>query len=60
MITKNKPHKLLRDGELVLEFSNSWDVYKYIHNNHSYSVDHALKYEGYELQLDLGKGESND
>lgn len=53
-------HKLLRDGELVLEFSDSLDVLKYIHKTHSYSLDHALKYEGYELQFNSRQGESND
>lgn len=25
------------------------EVYKYIHANHSYSVDHAVKNEGYDI-----------
>ncbi len=39
---------LLRDGKEVMRGS-SFDVAKYIHRNHSYSLDHALKYEGYKM-----------
>jgi hypothetical protein len=60
MITKNKPYKLLRDGEVISEFASYWDIYKYIHQNHSYSLDHALTWEGYEIQSNLDKGESNE
>ena len=40
---------LKRDGVEVLR--GEWlAVYKYIHNTHSYSVDHALTYEGYKVE----------
>lgn len=39
---------LSRDGKEVKKGSEIalWD---YIHNTHCYSVEHAIKYEGYEI-----------
>ncbi len=39
---------LLRDGSEVMRGTEQ-DVWEYIHKNHSYSVEHALRYEGYHL-----------
>jgi hypothetical protein len=40
---------LYRDGQYVTT-GTSFDIASYIHKHHSYSVDHALKYEGYEMR----------
>jgi hypothetical protein len=40
---------LKRDGAEVLR-GDWFSVYKYIHNSHSYSVSHALNYEGYSVE----------
>jgi hypothetical protein len=39
---------LLRDGKEIMRGS-SFEIARYIHRNHSYSVDHALKHEGYSM-----------
>src|SRR5258706_10834233 len=51
--TPSSKHKsdhflLLHDGKFVMAGS-SFEIARYIHRNHSYSVDHALKYEGYKM-----------
>jgi len=43
---------LSRDGKVVMRGTEQ-EVWTYIHTNHSYSVEHALKYEGFKLQPDL-------
>jgi hypothetical protein len=40
---------LLRDGKEVARGTER-DCLKYIHDNHSFSVQHALAHEGYELK----------
>jgi hypothetical protein len=40
---------LKRDNKEVLK-GDWFDVYKYIHKTHSFSTDHALKYEGYTVE----------
>lgn len=44
-----KPYILLRDGKEVMRGYED-DCMKFIHKNHSYSFDHALKYEGYSIK----------
>jgi hypothetical protein len=39
---------LLRYGKEVMRGTEG-EVWQYIHRNHCYSVDHALKYEGYSI-----------
>lgn len=39
---------LYRDGKFVMKGSEI-AILDYIHNNHCYSMDHALKYEGYSV-----------
>lgn len=41
-------YKLNRDGEEVMQGTMA-EIYKYIHNNHSFSVTWATKHEGYEI-----------
>lgn len=40
---------LTRDGQIVLAGVEMSDALAYIHKNHSYSVSHAIKHEGYDL-----------
>lgn len=40
------------DGKIVLRCKGDSEIFKYIHNKHSYSVDHAIKYEGYTIEPD--------
>jgi hypothetical protein len=44
----SKPMVLRRDGKEVMR-GTEHELVKYIHNHHSYSVSHALKYEGYTM-----------
>lgn len=41
--------RLSRDGELVMTASEG-KCWRYLHQVHPYSVDHACKYEGYKLE----------
>lgn len=43
-------YELTRDGQHVLTGSMQ-EAYAYIHRVHSFSFDHACKYEGYKLTL---------
>lgn len=43
------PYTLYRDGKETLTGTER-ECFQYILNHHSYSVDHALKYEGYSLK----------
>ncbi len=45
-----KTFNLFRDGKEILSRVLMVDIYEYIHTHHPYSVDHALKYEGYEIK----------
>ena len=40
---------LTLDGKEVLE-GTEIEIVDHIHNNHCYSVSHALKYEGYKIE----------
>jgi hypothetical protein len=43
------------DGETVKTgFKNDGEAMKWLHDNHSYSVDHAVKHEGYDIVLVQG------
>lgn len=43
------------DGETIKSgFQNDGEAMKWLHNRHSYSVDHAVKYEGYDIVLVQG------
>lgn len=39
---------LRRDGQEVIRGSEQ-EIWQYIHRNHSYSINHALRYEGYSI-----------
>lgn len=39
---------LQRDGKTVFTGTEA-EIYAYLHRKHSFSVDHALKYEGYKI-----------
>lgn len=41
-----------QDGETIKTgFKNDFEAVKWMHNQHPYSVDHAVKYEGYDIVL---------
>ena len=42
--------RLYRDGKLVKKFKSYGDAVGYVHRNHSYSFDHAIRYEGYSIK----------
>ncbi len=41
---------LKKDGNTLVESHDSLDLYRYIHDNHSYSMSHAVQYEGYTVE----------
>jgi hypothetical protein len=43
------PWLLTRDGVEVSRFETESAAWAYLHRVHSYSVDHALRFEGYRL-----------
>ena len=47
-INKNQPVVIKLDGSYVTEVKQS-EVLAWFHRNHSYSMDHALQFEGYSL-----------
>jgi len=53
-MSEQAKYQLFRDGKFITEFEYSnlgmCQFLKYIHQNHSYSADWALKHEGYELK----------
>ncbi len=49
MTQEPKIYILFRDGKEIMS-GNEFEVLKYIHRNHSYSFDHAIKYEGYSMK----------
>lgn len=40
--------ELRRDGRYIM-IGTEYECMNYIHRNHSYSMDHALRYEGYTI-----------
>lgn len=42
--------ELIKDNKVVLKFEKEIEIMEFIHKNHSYSVDHAFKYEGYQIK----------
>lgn len=52
---------LKRNNTVLVESFNSLEVYRYIHNNHSYSMSHAVQYEGYIVEeINNETGEKKD
>jgi hypothetical protein len=49
MKMKKETFILSRDGKEVLR-GEEIDLWEYIHKNHPYSVSHALKHKGYEIE----------
>ena len=41
-------HILSRDGQEIMR-GTSFECTEYIHKNHSFSLDHAIRYEGYTM-----------
>lgn len=44
------PVVILRDGKPVAFVKDEADTYRWFHRHHSYSLDHGVKYEGYEVK----------
>lgn len=44
-------YKLYRDDVFILASDNDFEIVKYIHKNHSYSLAHAVLHEGYKVML---------
>ena len=42
---------LLRDGKVIGTFVDDSDAMAYVHRTHSYSFFHALRHEGYSVQV---------
>jgi len=54
----NNVYSLQRDGHLVMRGTEQ-QIWKYLHNTHSFSIDHALKHEGYKIEPEVAKEEAN-
>lgn len=46
---QKKTYILYHDGKEIMTGSE-FEILKYIHRHHSYSLSHALKYEGYSIE----------
>ena len=46
-------YTIKRDGVEVKRVESELEVVVYFHRTHSYSMDHALKYEGYTIERGL-------
>ena len=44
-----KTYILYHDGKEIMR-GKEFEILKYIHQHHSYSLNHALKYEGYSIE----------
>jgi len=44
-------YRLLRDGKVILTNVDYFECLQYVHRNHCYSFDHALKYEGFKIEV---------
>ena len=44
-----------RDGETVAEVEDGNAAYAWMHRHHSYSMAHALRYEGYTITDEAGR-----
>lgn len=48
--TEQQEQLVLKKDSKVIMTGTSFEIAKYIHNHHSYSVAHALRYEGYKIE----------
>lgn len=46
---------LFRDGKTVHHFRSEIDMWKWLHIQHSYSISHAFRYEGYSATMPNGE-----
>jgi hypothetical protein len=46
-------YTIKRDGVEIKRVESELEVMVYFHRAHSYSMDHALKYEGYTIERGL-------
>lgn len=40
---------IYRDGSHVITVADEFEMLRWFHRQHSYSVDHAVRYEGYKV-----------
>ena len=38
-----------RDNEFIITVDNEWELMRWFHRQHSYSMHHAVTYEGYSI-----------
>ena len=38
-----------RDNEFIITVDNEWELMRWFHRRHSYSMHHAVTYEGYSI-----------
>jgi hypothetical protein len=48
-----KSYIIKRDGLEIKRVSNELEVIVYFHRSHSYSMSHALAYEGYTVESEV-------
>lgn len=44
-----------RDGSHVITVSDEFELLRWFHRQHSYSIDHAVRWEGYSVTDEAGK-----
>jgi hypothetical protein len=52
-IENSMKYIIKRDGLEVKRVESELEVVVYFHRTHSYSMDHALKYEGYTIESEV-------
>lgn len=53
--TSARQWKLYRDGKLVRLFIDETAMWNWLHVQHSYSISHAFKHEGYTATMPDGR-----
>ncbi len=48
----NAMYILYHDDKKIMESESDWAIVEYIYRNHSYSISHAVRYEGYQIYED--------
>lgn len=43
-----------RDGQHLITVSDQFELLRWFHREHSYSIDHAVRYEGYSVTDEAG------
>ncbi len=45
---------IARDGEHITTVDTEFDLLRWFHRQHSYSIDHAVRWEGYSVTDEAG------